>query len=63
MKVKYADQTATGVITEGYDVDAVTNYATLENIFPSLEAGDAILIKKVVLNLANTSVDVGIMPG
>jgi hypothetical protein len=55
MKVKYADQVAFATITPT-NAGNGAEYDSLEEGFPTLEAADAIFVKKVVLFLNNESV-------
>lgn len=57
MKVKYADQVARVVVGNPESATGVA-YVSLEDSFPTLEAGDAILIKKVNFTLDFSSMDV-----
>jgi hypothetical protein len=57
MKVKYGNQTAIATITPANN-NAGHEYDTLEDAFPTLDSSDAILVRKVVLNMNVESVDV-----
>lgn len=60
MKVKYADQVMRANVPDpGYftAVDS-SKYIDISSHFPSLEASDAILIKKVVMSLGLDSEDI-----
>lgn len=58
MKVKYSDQLALCKIAES-DLSGTTDSITLSSFFPTMEASDAILIKRVHFALAPDSVDAG----
>ena len=58
MKVKYADQVALCKVAES-GLSGTTDSITLSPFFPTMEASDAILIKRVHFALAPDSVDAG----
>lgn len=58
MKVKYSDQLALCKVAES-DLSGTTASITLSPFFPTMEASDAILIKRVHFALAPDSVDAG----
>jgi hypothetical protein len=59
MKVKYSDQLAYCEVDES-DLSGTTDSASLASFFPTLEASDAIMIKRVHFALATDSVDAGL---
>ena len=58
MKVKYSDQLALCKVAES-GLSGTTDSITLSPFFPTMEASDAILIKRVHFALAPDSVDAG----
>lgn len=60
MKVKYSNQLAFPIIEEGVDITGVTGYMDLSSFFPTLDASDAILVKRVMFNLSAGSIDAGL---
>ena len=58
MKVKYSDQVALCKVAES-SLSGRTDSITLSPFFPTMEASDAILIKRVHFALAPDSVDAG----
>ena len=54
MKVKYQNQVAFCTVVEPDNPDESLTSTDLGSFFPSLEAGDAILIKRVTFNLTGS---------
>lgn len=57
MKVKYPNQVAFCKVVEADSAEGSLVSTDLSAFFPSLEAGDAILIKRVTFNLTADSED------
>ena len=63
MKVKFSNQVVrVNVLDPGYaSPEDATKYINISSSFPDLAAGDAILIKKVVLGMGIDSEDIAIV--
>ena len=54
MKIKYPNQVAFCTVVEPDGAEGALTSTDLGSFFPSLEAGDAILIKRVTFNLTGS---------